>query len=309
MDFHNFKMDYLKKRLPQIAKAQTGKDVSKLDFLGGGSYGRVFRATLSDGESFVLKAYRRKGLHENEAFQLNLLSSHTTVPMPKVLFLYGDEDISVLAMSYIEGINVLDLRYLLKSTKAKKQFSESVVSGMLQWHSIKGEKFGYVQNPVYNSWYEFYKKEKIEPVLDFAKAKAEKGEFSKNELQLLTKSTELYERLGDEPQEPVLIHGDLNIMNIMANPKTFELTGFIDPCGSMWANRDYDLYQLRNMWGDCYRLFETYKKNYSPSKNLDFRIAYYGAINEVCCFKDSGEDMALWRGIWNHRLKKELKKY
>ena len=107
---------------------------------------------------------------------------------------------------------------------------------------------------------------------------------------------------------PVLIHGDLNIMNIMADPKTFELTGFIDPCDSMWANREYDLYQLRNMWGDLYGIYDTYKKYAKLSDNCDFKIAYYGFVNEIKCFRNSGEDFAIWRGIWSRRLKKELSK-
>lgn len=37
-------------------------------------------------------------------------------------------------------------------------------------------------------------------------------------------------------------------MNIMADPKTLKLTAFIDPCTSIWADREYDLFQLRNMW-------------------------------------------------------------
>ena len=52
----------------------------------------------------------------------------------------------------------------------------------------------------------------------------------------------------------------------MADKKTFKLTGFIDPCGSIWADREYDLFQLRNMWGDAYGLYETYKS----FKNITF---------------------------------------
>ncbi|MBO5433048.1 MAG: phosphotransferase, partial [Clostridia bacterium] len=69
----------------------------------------------------------------------------------------------------------------------------------------------------------------------------------------------IFYSLPEEKTNPVLIHGDLNIMNIMADPKTLELTAFIDPCGSLWSDREYDLFQLRNMWGDAYGLYETYK--------------------------------------------------
>ena len=77
--------------------------------------------------------------------------------------------------------------------------------------------------------------------------------------ELLEKGFDVFKEIYEEPLYPVLIHGDLNIMNIMADPKDMSLTGFIDPCGSMWADREYDLFQLRNMWGDAYGIYETYK--------------------------------------------------
>lgn len=305
MEMHSFKMSDLKKALPEITMKYSGSAVKNMKFLGGGSYGRVFKVETEEGDTFALKFYRRKGMQESEAFQLKTLSENTGVPMPKVLFTHGDGEISVLAMSIIEGRNVLDPRFLLKSKSQKEGFAKDVVRGMLQWHEIKGEKYGELQKPIYDSWYDYYRNEKVERVLSFLKEAVAKGEFSSKKYDLLCRGTELYDKIGDESVEAVLIHGDLNIMNIMADPKNLKLTGFIDPCGSMWANREYDLYQLRNMWGDQYGLYETYKKNYKLSSNSDFRIVYYGAINEVNCFVESGEDFALWQGIWNRRLLRE----
>lgn len=308
MEMHDFKTDHLKAALPRIAEQHLSTGVTELKFIGGGSYGRVFKVKLSDGRVAVLKAYRRKGMQESEASQLKILAEHTCVPMPQVLFTHSDNEVSVLAMTLIEGKNVLDPRFLLKSKAQKEAFAKDVIRGMLDWHKVKGKLYGDLQMPIYADWYNYYRTEKVEPVISFLKEKVSNGEFSVKEYDLICKGTEAYDKLGDEPEEPVLIHGDLNIMNIMADPKTLKLTGFIDPCGSMWANREYDLFQLRNMWGDCYGLFETYKKNCKLSPNSDFRIAYYGAINEIKCFIESGEDFALWRNLWNNMLKKELNK-
>lgn len=309
MVFHEFKMDYLKKNLPPVVQKEMNIRIAKMKFIGGGSYGKVFKTETEDGKIFALKAYRRKGLNEKEAFQVKILSENTSVPMPEILCSYSDDSISFLAMSFIEGQNVLSPGYLLFGKKKKAAFAESVVKGMLQWHSVKGGKYGDVMNPSYDSWYEYYKTEVVDGVLEFAKEMSEKGKLPVKEYELLKKATEIYDKLGDEPDAPVLIHGDLNIMNIMADPKSFELTGFIDPCDSMWANREYDLYQLRNMWGDMYGLYDTYKKHCKLSENCDFKIAYYGFVNEIKCFRNSGEDFAIWRGIWSRRLRKEIQKY
>ena len=300
---------YLMPVLPQIISEKLDKKSDNIKFIGGGSYGRVYKTSLSDGETIAVKAYRVQGSQYEEAEQLNLLSANTSVKMPEVLFTYEDNETAIMAMTFVEGQNVLNPAFLLKSKNQKQKFADDVISGMLQWHSVTNGKFGSFENPVYDNWYEYYKKEKQEPWLAGLKELSEKGKVSKKNLKLLCEATEIFNNLPEENSSPVLIHSDLNIMNIMADPKTFELTGFIDPCDSMWANREYDLYQLRNMWGDLYGIYDTYKKYAKLSDNCDFKIAYYGFVNEIKCFRNSGEDFAIWRGIWSRRLRKELSKF
>lgn len=294
--------------LPKIISKELGKNVDKFKFIGGGSFGRVYKAVLSDGEIIAVKAYRVQGSQYEEAEQLKLLSGNTSVRMPEVLFTYEDEDTAILAMSFCPGQNVLNPMFLFKNKEQKQKFAQDVISGMLRWHSVTNDKFGSLGNPVYDSWYEYYKKEKQEPWLTALKELSNDGKFSKKKLQLLIEATELFNSLPEENTKPVLIHADLNIMNIMADTKTLELSAFIDPCGSIWADREYDLFQLRNMWGDAYGLYETYKQKYKLSEYADFRVAYYGAMNEAHCRLGGGLIMPLWEILCNNRLKKEMKK-
>lgn len=294
--------------IPELVFKNLNKRVTDIKFIGGGSYGRVYKAVLSDGETIAVKAYRVQGSQYEEAGQLKLLSASTSVKMPEVLFVYEDEATAILAMSFCPGQNVLNPMFLLKNKSQKQKFANDVVSGMLQWHSVTNDKFGPLENPVYDSWYEYYKKEKQEPWLAGLNELVQKGKFSKKNLKLLYEATEIFNNLSDEKSIPVLIHSDLNIMNIMADPKTLKLTAFIDPCACMWADREYDLFQLRNMWGDAYGLYETYKQNYKLSEFTDFRVAYYGAMNEAHCRLGGGLIMPLWEVLCNNRLKKEMKK-
>ena len=294
--------------LPEIISKELGKNADKFKFIGGGSFGRVYKAVLSDGETIAIKAYRVQGSQYEEAGQLKLLSVNTSVKMPEVLFTYEDEDTAVLAMTFVEGQNVLNPAFLLKSKSQKQKFADDVISGMLEWHSVTNDKFGSLGNPVYDSWYEYYRKEKQEPWLAGLKELSKKGKFSKKKLKLLYDATELFNSLPEEKTNPVLIHGDLNIMNIMADPKTLELTAFIDPCGSLWSDREYDLFQLRNMWGDAYGLYETYKQKCKLSEYADFRVAYYASMHEAAMRLKGGLIMPLWEDLNNARLKKEMKK-
>lgn len=299
---------YILPMIPELVFKNLNKNVSDIKFIGGGSFGRVYKAVLSDGEAIAIKAYRVQGSQYEEAQQLKLLSSNTSVKMPEVLFTYEDEDTAILAMSFCPGQNVLNPMFFFKSKEKKQKFADDVVSGMLQWHSVTNDKFGDLSNPEYDTWLEYYKKEKQEPWLSGLNELTKKGKFSKKKLQLLTEATELFNSLPERSTKPVLIHSDLNIMNIMADPKTLELTAFIDPCGSIWADREYDLFQLRNMWGDTYGLYETYKQKYKLSESADFRVAYYGAMNEAHCRLGGGLIFPLWEVLCNNRLKKEMKK-
>ncbi len=294
--------------IPELVFKNLNKKVTDIKFIGGGSYGRVYKTVLSNGEIIAVKVYRIQGSQNEEAEQLKLLSANTSVTMPEVLFVYEDEDTAILAMSFCPGQNVLNPMFLLKNKEQKQNFADDVVSGMHQWHSVTNDKFGPLENPVYDSWYEYYKKEKQKPWLAGLNELVQKGKFSKKNLKLLYEATEIFNNLSDEKSIPVLIHSDLNIMNIMADPKTLKLTAFIDPCACMWADREYDLFQLRNMWGDAYGLYKTYKQKYKLSEYADFRVAYYGAMNEAHCRLGGGLIMPLWEFLCNNRLKKEMKK-
>lgn len=294
--------------LPGIISEKLNKTAEKFKFIGGGSYGRVYKTVLSDGEAIAVKGYRLQGMQNEEAQQLSFLSENTSVKMPEVLFTYEDDDTALLAMTFVEGQNVLNPAFLLKSKIQKQNFADEVISGMLEWHSVTNDKFGSLSNPVYDSWYEYYKKEKQEPWLKGLKELSDKGRFSKKKIRLLFEATELFNSLPQKNTKPVLIHGDLNIMNIMADPKNMKLTAFIDPCGSIWADREYDLFQFRNMWGDAYGLYETYKRKCGATEFTDFRVAYYGAMLEAAMRLKGGHIVPLWEDLNFIRLKKEMKK-
>lgn len=299
---------HLSSILPNIISEKLNKKLESFKFIGGGSYGRVYKTLISDGEIIAVKGYKLQEMQHEEAQQLKFLYEHTSVKMPEVLFTYEDDDTAILAMSFVEGQNVLNPLFLIKSKSQKQRFADEVISGMLEWHSVTNDKFGSLSNPVYDSWYEYYKTERQEPWLKALKELSDNEKFSKKKMKLLFEATEIFNNLPQENTKPVLIHADLNIMNIMADPKTLKLIAFIDPCGSIWADREYDLFQLRNMWGDAYGLYETYKRKCETSEFTDFRVAYYGAMLEASMRLKGGHIVPLWEDLNFARLKKEIKK-
>ena len=67
-------------------------------------------ALLCDGETVAVKAYRIQGSQYEEAEQLSFLSENTSVKMPGVLFTHEDNVTAILAMTFVEGQNVLILK-------------------------------------------------------------------------------------------------------------------------------------------------------------------------------------------------------
>lgn len=305
----NLNDKYLFQRLPIIVAERLNTKVSDLKFIGGGSFGKVYRCTKSDGETIILKAYHVSGMESTEANQLQILGKNTSVKMPKVYFTYNNDEIAVMCMSFIDGKNTLDPSFLLKSKSQKLKFANDVVDGMLQWHSVKGKKFGYLENATYDSWKEFYLENKVEKDLAGLKKLMDEGKYSKKNYDLLCRGLDIFKNVVNEPEYPVLIHGDLNIMNIMADPKDMRLTGFIDPCGSVWADNEYDLFQFLNMWGNAYNLYDTYKSKCKMSEHCDFKVAFYGALHENSMRLKGGLIVPVWEIQNNNRLKKAMKKY
>lgn len=122
----NLNDKFLLEYIPKVLKKDFDTEITRLKFIGGGSFGRVYKATKSDGETIILKAYYVKGMEETEASQLKILGENTSVTMPKVNFTYSDDEIALLCMSFIEGKNALDLSFLLKSKVQKENFAKDV---------------------------------------------------------------------------------------------------------------------------------------------------------------------------------------
>jgi fructosamine-3-kinase len=305
----NLNDKFLLQRLPKIAEEQLNTKVSDIKFIGGGSFGKVYKCTKSNGETIILKAYHVSGMETTEANQLQILSENTNVKMPHVHFTYSDDDIAIMCMSFIDGKNTLDPLFLLKSKSQKEKFANDVIDGQLHWHNVKSEKFGYLENATYDSWKEFYLENKVEKDLAGLKKLMDEGKYSKKNYDLLCRGLDIFKEVVNEPDHPVLIHGDLNIMNIMADPRDMKLTGFIDPCGSMWADNEYDLFQFLNMWGNAFSLYDTYKSKCKMSEHCDFKVAFYGALHENSMRLKGGLIVPVWEIQNNSRLKKAMKKY
>lgn len=270
----------------KVAEKQLNQKVLSAKYFGGGSFGRVYCANLSDGNAVVVKFLRAHGMVEKEVNDLKLLGANCPVQIPKVLFMHhADENIPIdcYGMERVEGKPVfLHLGMLFANKRKKQAFADKVVESLHSIHECKNDKFGDTMNPTFDTWQECYKTF-AQDVYDYAEKLYLQKKLSKKIISAMRFAWEKFDIIFSEKVEDAcLIHGDLNVLNIMVNKKN-ELTAFIDPLNSMYADKEYDLFQFYNLSGKKFRLGKTYAEKYGASKYYNQKIAFYGLWNEVFC--------------------------
>lgn len=274
-----------------IACQQIGQPVKNVKCLGGGSFGRAYKIVFQDGKKIVVKFLRANDMLKKETYDLDLLAANCPVKLPKVLFSRkADNEVPVdcYGMELIEGSNaIFSLGLLLASKRRRKQFADEVTTALHCIHNYKNEKFGDTLCPDYDRWLDFYKPY-AEQILVKAEEMFSKGELPKKVIETMRAAWAKFDIIfSEEVEDACLIHGDFNIANMMID-KEYKLSGFIDPLNSMYADREYDLFQFDNLTGKRFFLRQTYIEKYGASKFCDIKCAFYGLFHEVYSYIKSG---------------------
>lgn len=265
--------------LAEIVSAYSPEKIKKIRFLGGGFYGRVFKVTLADKSSFIVKLHLYDGLCDKEALQLAELRKNALLPMPKVYKVIHKKDgfpFDALIMDEIKG-HCLSSSHIIRA-KTRNKIADSVVDNLIHYHSVKGDSFGEIGGEQFPSWKAYYKTEVDNALESFGKY-CETHSENERLLSDLKSISGDFEQLIDENIEPSLIHGDYNTMNIMT--KNGVITGIIDPYGASYGDREFDLFQLNNFNGRKLKLFENYKSKSELSENVDKKILFYEIFSHV----------------------------
>lgn len=275
----------------EVARRQFGKSVKKIKYLGGGSFGRTYEIKLANKKKIVIKFLLAKDMLDKEVFDLKLLARNCPVKIPEVLFVRKADNripADCYGMEHIEGKNALfALGMLLQSKRKRMEFADKVTSALHAIHCCKSDKFGDTLSPDCENWTDCYKPF-AKTVLDKAEEMFSNKTISEKIILAMRAAWDKFDVIFSEnTEEACLIHGDLNIANIMVGKK-YRISGFIDPLNSMYADREYDLFQFDNLTGKRFFLRETYMRKYGSSKLCDAKCAFYGLWNEVYCYIKSG---------------------
>ena len=271
-----------------ILKNHYNCEVRKTRYIGGGYFGYVYCVELDiEPYKLIIKACLSPDMCENEARDLILLGTDCPVPVPQVYFTYAEtKDIPMdfICMEYMPGRDALSafnpVKLAFVSKERKQKFTDDIVTAMGVWHSKTNDKFGLTGNAVFDNWFDYYKP-LARDILETAEKK--KDLFPVKVIDVMHKAWSKFDVIFREKVDSAsLVHGDLNVVNIMCDDE-MNATAVIDPLESKWADKEFDLFQLRNFTGNQLGLYDAYKAKYPVSEMVDAKCAFYGLFIEVYC--------------------------
>ncbi len=277
--------------LKEFIFTKTGEAPIKLNRVGGGFYADVYKSYFQNKEPLIVKVYKPIGMMKKEVAEIELLSKHSLFPMPDVLWSHSADEIfgkDALVMNYLEGENGGNAFYLNPSKKA--MLAEQVIDNLLAFHNVHNpEGFGEINGDKYYKTFNDYYREKADVILTMAEKLNKDGQITDYVLSVVKEAVNKFDKIFYLPiTESSLIHGDYNMWNVMIDKKNSKVTAIIDPCGCMWADSEFDLYQLNNANGKHLKLFETYAKKKKLSENCLQKMAFYELFTEIEHYYNSG---------------------
>ncbi len=307
-----YSKDEAEKYAKSVLQEEMDCNVKSVLYIGGGSYGYVYACETDKAPyKLIMKACRVDGMCEQEANAIKLLGEDSLIPMPKILFTcLSNENIPLdfICEEFVDGSNCTSpLLSVFSSKKSRIEFADKVTDAMGYWHSKTNDKFGLIDNAVFDTWLDYYRPFAL-GILESARDCCGRNELDRNVLLIMERAWKSFDFIFSETVEnAVLIHGDLNTMNVMAD-EHLNPTGIIDPLESKWADKEYDLFQLRNLNGERFRLYDTYKSKFSVSEKCDIKCAFYGLYNEIYCGIMAGGFNKILLYPVVKRMRKELEK-
>lgn len=258
--------------------------VTDFSALGKGASGCVYKV-LTDREPYAVavKVNCNPQLIFQEADSIEFISSRVDCKLPKVYFSDAVNNNGILAMEFIKGVTPSVKTLLFKSDK--KKLANEIVDNLIKIHSVQNQKYGPVNNPVYDSWLEYYS-EYAGEIIEFTNS-SDAPKIVKKAVNLAW--DRLYDLIGADVGEPALTHGDYWTPNLIVDNRKMTLKGVLDPYNVIWAEPEYELFTLTVDYGKRLHLYELYKSKIKVSDNCDVKVELYSLINELSWYKALGK--------------------
>ena len=287
----------MKNTIKSTVEKQMNTKVKSVRECGKGASGSVYRVKISKKPYLI--AVKHSKFYDNmvkEKEMLDFLSERVSYKVPETYFLYKENETAFLAMDLIKGVS--GKSKLVKFIPNRKRLKNSIIDALMNAQSVHNGKFGKYDNPIYDSWAEYYR-DYFKDIYAFTKAKFDKKEIESEIMQAVEIVSENFDEIFSITSNPAcLCHGDFWMPNLIINFWRSELAGAVDPFDMLWAEPEYELFCLTLGFGETLGLYEEYKKRNQTSVYCDLKVEIYALCNELNWYillGEMGHDYLLFR--------------
>lgn len=274
----------MEETITNLVEKELNCKVLDISVIGKGASANVHKVKISTFPNYIaIKSSDYPQVIFDEYNTINFISSKVDCKLPKLYFFKEIRVKGFLGMELIEGVEASPKNLILKRNKNK--LTNEIVDNLIKIHSIHNEKYGPIDNAVYNSWYEYYN-EFAKEIVSFTN-NSDVSDTVKKAVNIAYKK--LPEIIGNDKNNATLSHGDYWLPNFMIDTKNMSLKGVIDPFNVMWTEPEYELFALTVGYGKNLHLYDIYKSKTDTSENCDIKVELYALFNELLWYKTLGK--------------------
>lgn len=297
----------------KLIEAKLNCKVLEFTVIGQGAVGEVYKAVVDKPPyAIAIKTAKNKQLMEDECRNIEFIRNKADIKLPSIYFTNEasiEFPFNIIGMEYFDGKNIENKCFKHRPKRHKIAFCEQAVKNIEKLHSVNNGKFGKIDNAIYDNWNDYYKPFS-QKVIEFAENEACEGRFIAKVTKIMRKAFDNYDVIFNEPiGEPTLIHGDYWTPNLIADSKTMELIGVVDPFNVMWADKEYELFTMVVGFGKKYGMYEIYKSRNKTTAKCDLKIEFYALFSEVYWFSLTKHYYANFMKYKAKQLAKQMKKF
>lgn len=256
----------------------------------------------------AVKISKFPNLLRKEYQQIKYINARIDCKLPQIYYFGENADFAFMVMEYFDGVSAEKVEFRQVKRKNDK-LAVQITDNLLKLHTVHNNKFGPVDNAVYDTWYEYYSKF-AEEIYDFARQSYGDGKIKKKVFRAVEVSYQKLDKiLCTSLGEPTLIHGDYWFPNYIVNQDTYDFIGCIDPFNIMWAKPEYELFTLTaGRISQKLKLYEIYKSKITPTEFCDLKVEIYALYNELLWHKNLNTFNNAYLLYRSKRLLKQMKK-
>lgn len=271
--------------------------------LGAGAFGVVHAVTLSapPGRA-VAKVHTYPGEGAQEAQRLRVLRAYLQprgVRVPRVYAVVPASRASpgdAVVMEHLAGVSIRQLGDPERlSGGARGAVQATVVDLLLALHAVRRPAgYGDLTGPAWPTWGAYYGR-RVAAVHRFLRTDAAARGLHPTVRRVADAAAEQAPGiLATFVGPPTLVHGDVAPANLLVDPRTYRLTGLLDPLDSCWGDPALDTLMLTNSRGHHYRFLEAYAARTGSDAAAPLRYWFYMVWEWLSYFARFGLDAPAW---------------